>query len=50
MAYLLKKEEVCPSSPKNENGMTMVIFIFSSVESCEDGHGISSRQRGSLLF
>ena len=26
--------------------MTMVIFFHTSVESCEDGHGISSREEG----
>jgi len=43
VAFLLEKEEVCLSGPKNERSMTMVIFILYSVESCGDGHGISSR-------
>ena len=39
-----REEEVCPSSPKKEGVMTMVIFFPSSVESCGGGHGISSRE------
>jgi hypothetical protein len=35
-----REEEVCPSSPKNERKMTMVIFV----ETCGGGHGISSRE------
>jgi hypothetical protein len=30
--------------------MTMVIFFHTSVESCEGGHGISSREEGSGLL
>ena len=39
-----REEEVCPSDPKKEGVMTMVIFFPSSVESCGGGHGISSRE------
>ena len=35
MAYHLEKDEVCPSSPKKDRNMTMVIFILSPLESCE---------------
>jgi len=41
-----REEEVCPSSPQKERVMTMVIFFLSSVESCEAGHGKSSREEG----
>jgi hypothetical protein len=44
-----REEEVCPSSPKKERVMTMVIFFYTSVESCGGGHGISSREEGSGL-
>jgi len=50
MAYLQKKEEVCPSSPKNERSMTMVIFTLAPVKSCGGDHGRSSRGRGGLPF
>ena len=46
MADLLEKGEVCPSNPKKERSMTMVIFLPSSVESRGCGHGISSREEG----
>ena len=39
-------EEVCPSSPKKEEVMTMDILFHTSVESCGGGHGISSREEG----
>ena len=44
MAYLLEKEEVRASSPKDARSMTMVIFIPSSVQSCGGDHGRSSRE------
>ena len=34
-----REEEVCPSSPKKEEVMTMVILFLSSVESCGSDHG-----------
>ena len=39
------EEEVCPSSPKKEGAMTMVIFFLSSVWSCGGDHGTSSREK-----
>ena len=39
-----REEGVWPSSPKNERVMIMVISFHTSVESCESGHGISSRE------
>ena len=50
MAYLLEKEEVCLSSPKDARSMTMVFFSLSLVESCGGDHVISSRERGGLPF
>ena len=41
-----REEWVCPSSPKKEKVMTMVISCRTSVESCEGSHGISSREEG----
>jgi hypothetical protein len=38
-----REEEDCPSSPKKEGVMAMVIFFLVSVESCGGGHGIFSR-------
>ena len=46
ISYLLDKEDKCHSSSKKERSMTMVTFILSSVESCGDDHGISSREEG----
>ena len=46
MAHLLENDEVCPSSPKKERSMTMVICILSSVESCGGDHGKYSRDEG----
>ena len=43
MSSSSREEEVCPSSPKKEGVMAIVIFLFSSVASCGGGHGISSR-------
>ena len=40
----LLERRVCPSSPKKERVMTMVIFFHTSVESCGGDHGISSRE------
>ena len=40
MAYLLEKEEVCPSTPKKKRSMTMATFFFSSLEICEEGNGL----------
>ena len=34
-----REEEVCPSSPKKEEVMTMVVLFLSSVESCGGDHG-----------
>jgi len=34
-----REEEVCPSSPKKQEVMTMVILLPSSVESCGGDHG-----------
>ena len=39
-----RQEGVWPSSPNKERVMAMVIFFLSSVESCEGGHGISSKE------
>ena len=39
-----REEGDCPSSPKKERVMTMGIFFHTSVESCEGGHGTSSRE------
>ena len=50
MADLLDKGEDCPSSPKKERSMTMVIFFHASVESCGGGHRMSSKERGGLLW
>ena len=50
MADLLEKEEVCPSSPKKERSVTMVIFFHASVESCGGDPGISSREERSGLL
>ena len=33
-ADLLDKREECPSSPKQERSMSMVLYVHSSVESC----------------
>ena len=41
-----REEQVCPSSPKQERVMAMVIFFHTSVESCRDGYGRSSREEG----
>jgi len=41
-----RDEEGCPSSPKKEGVMAMVIFFRSSVKSCGGDHGISSREEG----
>ena len=38
------EEDVCPSSPKEDEVLTMVVSLLSSVESCGGGHGISSRE------
>ena len=35
---------VCPSTPKKETSMTVVIFFHSSVESCGGGKGIYSKE------
>ena len=37
-----REEQVCPSSPKKEGVMTMVIFFLSSVGGYGGGNGISS--------
>jgi len=50
MADLLEEKEVCPSSPKSERSMAMVIFLPSSVESCGGDRGIPSREGGGLPF
>ena len=39
-----REEGDCPSSPKKDRSMTMVIFCHSSVESCGGDTGISSRE------
>ena len=39
-----RAEWVCPSSPKKEEVMTMVVLFLSSVESCGGAHGRSSRE------
>jgi len=44
MAYLLEKEQVCPTSPKDARSMTMVIFTLSLVDSCAGDHDISSTE------
>ena len=44
MAYLLEKRGSALPILKKKRSMTMVIFFPYSVESCEGGHGISSRE------
>ena len=39
-----KGDEVCPSGPKIERVMTMVIFFLSPVEGLGGDHGISSKE------
>jgi hypothetical protein len=34
-----REEEVCPSGPKKDEVMTMVILFLSSVEGCGGDHG-----------
>ena len=41
-----REEGGCPSSPKKERVMTMVIFFHTSVESCGGYHGMSSKEEG----
>jgi len=41
-----REEEVCPSGPKKERVMTVVIFFQTSVESFGGDHGIDSRDEG----
>ena len=43
MAYLPEKRRFAPQVLRLNGGMTMVIFLPSSVESCGGGHGTSSR-------
>jgi hypothetical protein len=45
-----KEQEVCPSSPKKERVMTMVIFFRTSVESCGSDQAYLLEKRGSGLL
>ena len=44
MAYLLEKRRSALATPKKKRRVTIVNFVLSSVESCEGGNGISSRE------
>ena len=41
-----REEGDCPSSPKEERVMTMVIFFHTPVENCGGDHGMSSKEEG----
>jgi len=44
MAYLLQKRRSALPTPREMGRMTMVIFLLSSVKSCEGGHDIPSKE------
>ena len=53
MAYLLKKRRSALPLPREKGRTTMATFLFSSMESCEGGHGLCHHlleKRGSGLL